>query len=301
MRARNLVTIALLLTFVQIGAGGEKYPVQLHRPAQQGDRFTYAAVGRLEENMSVSVDGETVEAEESSYRCELASSVEVLEVDKKGLPTEMRMTVFRFQKQSDDDRLALDLLGRGAVVDCKLGAEKAEFRIDGEVVSGELAEALGLMAMRLSSQPGETEDEVMGTAEPKAEGETWKIDTKKIAAALAKNGFHIGAEALRGEARLNSVAKIDGGEAKFLGIDVTVIGEGISPELPQGYAVKSGTLTNTIRRRFPTDLKKPCAGEEVDFEIVAEAEGKEAEATVNLKIQLKQSLKARYSRIAPRG
>lgn len=300
MRFRNYILFAFLLTLAHSRAQ-EKYPIQLHRPTKQGEKFSYAAVGRLAEKIDVSIDGKTTESVDSSYRCELASAIEILEVDKNGLPTSMRLTVFRFQKQTDDDALALDLLGRGTEVHCEFTAEAAKFSVGGKPVSDKVAEALGLVAMKLSSQFGETEDEVMGTKEAQAEGDTWKIDTARVAAALAKNGFHIGADALRGEASLTSVAKHEGGAAKFLGIDVTVIGEGISPELPQGYKVKSGTLTNTISRRFPTDPTLPCAGEEVSFEIVAEAEGIEAEATVNLKIHLKQSLKARYNRIAVRG
>jgi len=297
MRPRNSILLALLLTLAHSGAQ-EKFPIQLHRPAKLGEKFSYAAVGRLAEKIDVSVDGKTTENVDSAYRCELASAVEILAVDENGLPTEMRLEVFRFQKQGADEALALDLLGRGTQVHCKFTADAAEFSVAGKPVSDEVAEALGLVAMKLSSQSGETEDQVMGTKDPKAEGEAWKIDTARVAAALAKNGFHIGADALRGEARLTSVTKPAGGAAQFLSIDVTVIGEGISPELPLGYQLKSGTLTNTISRRFPTDPSLPCAGEEVSFEIVAEAEGKEAEATVNLKIHLQQSLKARYNRVA---
>lgn len=300
MRARKYFLIALFLTLAS-SRGQEAYPIRLHRPAKVGENYSYAAVGRHAEKIDVRVDGETREGVDVSYRCELASSVEISAVDENGLVTSMRLTVFRFQKQSDDDPLALDLLGRGTVVDCQFTADGDGFSVAGEAVSAEVAEALGLLAMRVSSQFGETEDELMGTPEAKAEGDCWKIDTARVAAALARNGFHISADALRGEASLTSVTRHEGGEAKFLSIDVSVTGEGISPELPQGYQLTSGTLTNTIRRRFPTDPGLPCAGEEVDFEIVAEAQGKEAEATVNLKVRLKQSLKARYNRIAARG
>jgi hypothetical protein len=297
----NILSALLFLALPLISLAREreedKYPIKLHRPATIGESYSYAAVGRLFEKIDVSVDGESTKSKDTSYRCELASKVEIVAIDGHGLPTEMVITIYRFQKQSDDDELALDLLGRGSEVHCKFTADSAEFTIAGQAVSGEVAEALGIVAMKLSSQFGETEDEVMGTAEPKGEGDTWALNTESLAAALAKNGFHISPEKLRSEAQLTSVTRPEGGEAEFLGIDVTVIGEGISPELPAGYVAKSGTLTNKISRRFPTDPTLPCAGEEVSFEIVAEAEGKEAESTVNLKIHLKQSLKARYKRI----
>ncbi|MFT4547971.1 MAG: hypothetical protein ACI8XO_004670 [Verrucomicrobiales bacterium] len=273
------------------------YPIQLHRPAVKGEAYTYAAVGRLFERIVVTIDGETAETKNESYRCELASKVEVLEVDELGLPTQLNLTVYRFQKQADDEALALDLLGRGAEILCKFSLEGAEFSVAGKKLSGEVAEALSVVAMKLSSQFGETEDQVLGTKEPKAEGDTWALNTDSLSRALARNGFHIGAEKLRSEGQLTSVTKHEGGEAEFLQVDVSIIGEGVSPELPLGYAPKSGTLTNTISRRYPTDPKLPCAGEEISFEIVAEAEGKEAESIVNLKIHVKQTLKARYSRI----
>jgi len=301
MRLCYLISIGFLILtgapISHLGAQGQKYPIKLHRPAEKGEVYSYAAVGRLFEQIDVTVDGETKESKEVSYRCELASSVKVLEVDDDGLPTEIAITIYRFQKQGDDDQLALDLLGRGSRVHAKFSAGEAEFSIAGKPVPAEVAEALGIVAMKLSSQFGETEDEVMGTALPQGEGDTWELNRESLAAALAGNGFHIAPEKLRSEGRLTSVTRAEGGEADFLLVDVTVIGEGISPELPQGYATKSGTLTNTISRRFPTDPSLPCAGEEVSFEIVAEAEGEEAESTVNLKIHLKQSLKARYNRI----
>ncbi len=298
MPSRKLSLLVLILALPQIVGAQEEYPIKLHRPATKGEAYTYAAVGRLVEKINVTVDGKTSETKNAAYRCELASRVDILEVDKNGLPTEMKTKVYRFQKPGEDDQLALDLRGRGTELHCKFAPDGDEFSVGGEPVREEVEEALGIVAMRLSSQPGETEDEVMGTKEPKAEGETWTADGDRIAAALARNGFHIGADQLRCEARLTSATKPEGGNPEFLGIDVTITGEGISPELPAGYATKSGTLTNKISRRLPTDPALPCAGEEVSFEIVAEAEGKEAESTVNLKIHLKQSLKARYNRIA---
>lgn len=298
MSLRKLSLLALLLALTPSWCGAQdRYPIKLHRPATKGEAFTYAAVGRLMEKIDVTVDGKTTETTDSAYRCELASRVDILEVDENGLPTEMTIKIYRFQKQGDDDQLALDLLARGAEVHCKFSPEGDEFTVDGEPVREEVAEALGIVAMRLSSQPGETEDEIMGTDEPKAEGETWEVDRERIAAALARNGFHIPADQLRSEARLTSATKPEGGNPEFLGVDVTITGEGISPELPGGYVTKSGTLTNTISRRLPRDPALPCAGEEVSFEIIAEAEGKEAAATVNLKVHLKQSLKARYNHI----
>ena len=297
MLSRTLSLLALILAFPQFCGAQEKYPIKLHRPAAKGESYTYAAVGRLMEKIDVTVDGETNQSKNADYRCELASRVDILEVDKNGLPTEMLIKVYRFQKQGADDPLALDLLARGTEIHCTFTADGDKFTVDGEPVSEEVEEALGIVAMRLSSQPGETEDEVMGTKEPKAEGETWKVNSERIAAALARNGFHIDADQLRSEASLSSAAKPEGGNPQFLGIDILVAGEGISPELPAGYATKSGTLTNKISRRLPTDPKLPCAGEEMSFEIVAESEGKEAESTINLKIHLKQTLKARYNRI----
>jgi hypothetical protein len=301
MPRRHLITIALFILTItpitRLGAQEQKYPIKLHRPAEEGEVYSYAAVGRLFEKIDVTVDGETTESQNDAYRCELASSVRVMEVDEHGLPTELTITIYRFQKQGEDDQLALDLLGRGTEVHAKFSAEESEFLVGGKLVSDEVAEALGIVAMKLSSQFGETEDEVMGTAQPQGEGDTWELNRESLAAALAINGFHIAPEKLRSEGRLTSVTRAEGGQAEFLGIDVTVIGEGVSPELPSGYASKSGTLTNMISRRFPTDPDLPCAGEEVSFEIIAEAEGKEAESTVNLKIHLKQSLKARYNRI----
>ena len=301
MRLKQMILVGLLVLTVipdlKLCAQERKYPIKLHRPAEQGEVYSYAAVGRLFEQIDVSVDGETKESKEEAYRCELASSVTVLQVDGDGLPTEFAITIYRFQKQGDDDQLALDLLARGSEVHAKLTEGGAEFSMGGKPVSDEVAEALGIVAMKLSSQFGETEDEVMGTAQAQAEGDTWDLNRESLAAALAVNGFHIAPEKLRSEGRLTNVTRAEGGEAEFLLIDVTVIGEGISPELPLGYTTKSGTLTNTISRRFPTDPDLPCAGEEVSFEIIAEAEGKEAESTVNLKIHLKQTLKARYNRI----
>ncbi len=88
--------------------------------------------------------------------------------------------------------------------------------------------------MKLSSQFGETEDEVMGTALPQGEGDTWELNRESLwRLRLQINGFHIAPEKLRSEGRLTSVTRAEGGEAEFLVIDVTVIGEGISPELPQ--------------------------------------------------------------------
>lgn len=298
MPTRPLILLALILSFPQLSGAQDKdkYPIKLHRPAVEGEAYTYAAVGRLMEKIDVTVDGQTTQTKHAAYRCELASRVDILKVDDKGLPTEMLIKVYRFQKQAEDEELALDLLGRGSEIHCKFTADGDTFTVGDKPVSEEIEEALGIVAMRLSSQSGETEDEIMGTGEPKSEGDTWAISSDSIATALARNGFHIAPEKLRTEARLTSATKPEGAQPKFLGIDVTIIGEGISPELPAGYQLKSGTLTNKISRRLPTDPKLPCAGEEVEFEIAAEAEGKEADATINLKIHLKQSLKARYNR-----
>ena len=263
---RRLTLLALILALPQLSraqeeapaaAEAEKYPVKLHRPAAAGEAYTYAAVGRLTEKIDVSIDGETTVANHDAYRCELASRVEILKVDEKGLPTETLIKVYRFQKQADDEKLALDLLGRGTEIHCKFAAAGDTFTVDGKKVSDEVEEALAIVALRLSAQSGETDDEVMGTTEPKAEGDTWALDADSLAGALARNGFHILPGRLRTEATVTSATKAAGAQPQFLGVDMTIVGEGISPELPAGYQLKSGTLTNEISRRLPTDPKTP--------------------------------------------
>ena len=300
MSLRHTIPLLLTLAFPHFVGAQDKgsYDILLHRPTIDGEAFTYAAVGRMVEKIDVTIDGKTTESSHSNYRCELASRVDIITVDDKGLPAEALIKVYRFQKQRQDDPVALDLLGRGTEILCKFFPAGDTFSIDGEAVSEEIEEALNIVAMRISAQSGETDDEVLGTKEPKSEGDTWTLNTNSISAALARNGFHILPQSLRTEGQLTSATKLEGTNPEFLGVDITIVGEGISPELPSGYLTKSGTLTNKISRRLPTDPKLPCAGEEVEFEIVAEAEGKEAESTVNLKIHLKQTLKARYNRIA---
>ena len=86
----------------EVEVAKQTYPIKLHRPAVKGEAYSYAAVGRLVEKISVTVDGETTESKDAAYRCELASRVEVLEVDENGLPTELMIKVYRFQKQGDE-------------------------------------------------------------------------------------------------------------------------------------------------------------------------------------------------------
>jgi len=279
----------------------ETYKVVLHRPAKVGEVYSYSAVGRMYRQIDVTVDSKTAESSYAEYQCQLASSVEILNVGESGLPTEMKISVFRFQKQSEGDRLALDLLGRGSVIHYKITPEGEEFLVGGEPVREGITEALSMMAMKLSSLPGATDDSVMGVKEPKAEGEKWAIDNALVAAALAKNGFHIHPGALRADAQLSGVTKPGADETGFISVQVNMVGEGISPELPKGYALKSGKLTNHINRRLPLDLDTQSGDEEASFEIIADAEGTEAESKVGLKIHLRQSIKARYNRVAVKG
>jgi hypothetical protein len=91
-------------------------------------------------------------------------------------------------------------------------------------------------------KPGSaTDDEVFGTKEPKAFGESWPINAKLGSEDVKKSGIEVSPEHLNGRTELVGKERI--GEADCLSVRGELVASGVAlKDLPGGATVDEGTM-----------------------------------------------------------
>jgi hypothetical protein len=100
-------------------------------------------------------------------------------------------------------------------------------------------------------KPGSaTDDEVFGTKEPKAFGESWPINAKLAAEDAKKSGIEVSPEHLNGRTELVGKGRI--GEADCLNVRTELAASGVAlKDLPAGATVDEGAMQATIAGCVP--------------------------------------------------
>jgi len=174
----RLFVVALLTSTVLLG---QKYEVHLSPRNHAGDVFLYA--GKATRFQQVSIAGQTMKQEEVSV--ELEARAEVLDVDASGEPVRVALTVSKFTMS--ENGATSEALKPGSVVLVDGGAEDP-VALKGGKISVEARKAFDVVYT--PHKPGSaTDDDVFGTKEPKAFGESWPINAKFASEDAKKSRF----------------------------------------------------------------------------------------------------------------
>jgi hypothetical protein len=177
----DLLRLVALLTPIVLLA--QKYEVHLSPRNRVGDVFLYTGKGtKLQQ---VSTAGQIVKQEEIS--AEFEGRVEVLEVDASGEPVGLALTVSKFTTLEDGK--TSEVLKPGSIVVVDGGAENPVALRDGQI-SDDARRAFAIVYT--PHKPGSpTDDDILGSKEPRAFGESWPINAKLAVEDAKKSGIEI--------------------------------------------------------------------------------------------------------------
>jgi hypothetical protein len=247
MRSLRLLVAALLASIV---LQGQNYELHLSPRDRAGDVFLYSASGTR--SQQVSVAGQIMKQEEISV--EFEGRAEVLDVDASGEPVRVALTVSKFTKS--ENGATSELLKPSSVVLVDGGA-KNPVALKGEKISDDARKAFEVVYS--PHKPGSaTDDDIFGTKEPKAFGDSWPINAKLASEDARKSGIEISPENLKGRTEL--VGKDRVGEADCLSVRAELVATDVAlDDLPAGATVDAGTMLAKFSGCVPiagTSLRK---------------------------------------------
>ncbi|HEY3357458.1 MAG TPA: hypothetical protein VGQ83_29680 [Polyangia bacterium] len=287
MRSTSSLVLALWLLAQAPAAlaADDAYAVKLSRPAKAGDRYRVVTKGKTRKQQRAVKAGQEVSNSDEAMDVELTAAATVVAVDGRALPVRVSYQVERCQKAAKGETREVVGRGRTIVVEHKNG--KTVFTVDGEVATGDTAEALGVVLTAREPDTA-TDDDIFGTRERRRVGDEWRINGDAAARDLAGRGLKIGGADIAGTARLEGVRKQDG--VKALEVSARLRVDRVQMPLPPGMQVDKASVEASFAGLFPVDtlstrrladrlqmkvalamrMKNPGAGEEMVVEAMME-------------------------------
>jgi hypothetical protein len=243
------VTVASTSTSTT-GQAAERHRIVLHRPHAVGDRAEGTFRARSDTSQSVTVDGQTVDNEVEAIDITLVAEMVIREVNAQGKATRTELTV----RQCTSDTFAShELLPQGSVIVVTAAPPPAAGAITlvGGTLTEEQEERLDLVLSTSVSQIND--DDVFGSDEPRAVGESWSIDSELAARALSKiDKLTFTADALSGGTLFTGIDTVDGVPCQR--VEATMRAQRFDLSgLPESAVVESASVEMQMNAALPVD------------------------------------------------
>jgi hypothetical protein len=234
----------------------QTYEVHLSPRNRAGDAFLFSSKGTR--SQQVSIAGQIMKQEDVS--AEFEARVEILDVDASGEPVRVAFTVSKFTKPNDGATVELLKPGSVVLVD---GSAEDPVSLKGGTISDEARKAFGVIYS--PHRPGSaTDNDVFGTKEPKAFGESWPINAKLASEDLKESGIEISPDHLEGRTEL--VGKDRLGDTDCLSVRTELAASGVAMKgLPAGATSEEGTMQATFAGCVPIAGTSSRKGIEMTF------------------------------------
>jgi hypothetical protein len=178
----------------------QTYPIRLAPAVHPGDKYSISTTGSRLQQYSITKDGRAGQNQIAGYEVAFAGRVEVIEVDQKGEAIRNFFTVDKFTRT--EQGITTELLKPGTVIieDSRLD-KRSRISLKDGVIDDIGREAFETVAP--PHRPGApTDDEIFGTPESKAIGESWAINTALASEDLKGSGVSVRPEQLSGRVPL---------------------------------------------------------------------------------------------------
>jgi hypothetical protein len=247
----------------------QKYPIRFSGNDKAGQKYSLTATCENSQQINLKMGGR-VEREGEDFRVALEAQVEILEVDSRGEPFRLTFTVSKLTKT--DVRATTELLKPGAIVDVD-GSKAEPYSLRGGSMPDNVREAFEMFHTNNKPNRPNSDDDIFGTTEPKAVGESWSINSAAAAKDLAADSpMVITAERLSGKMTVISVDQIQG--ASCLNTNGELKGDGITLKTPPpGVDMKEGSMSMKFGGCFPVDRSQHSHRHHGDMEVRLRGEG----------------------------
>jgi len=200
--------------------------------------------------MEMQMNGESVQNKSQTLSGSIKTVVTILEVDEDGLPTKQEHVVKSFSGKADDS--AIEGISEGTKIMVELGEDEVTtYSVDGKPAETPLDELLDTL-ITVSADDSD-DDAILGTDEPKAVGDEWKVDADELLESMQDSGMEIEADSVDGKATVVSKVDTPVGEALEVKAEIKVnLAKGPIP-VPMDF--EEAKLAVTMTGHLPIDQK----------------------------------------------
>jgi hypothetical protein len=255
MRASNSflkrsVVASLALMFFAAAAHAQDYKIKLARPDKVGDEFITTVTTKSDQSTDATINGQAQPVKNDAFTAKLHGVLKVLAVSEKGGgATKVTCKVDTLTKDG------AEFYPAGTVITAERTGEKSVFTIDGDKVDDDKATVLDAVISLESPDRASNDDEQLGTDKPQKVGDTWPIDSGKVAKEISDSGLPITGDEIKGQSKLVEVKKIN--DTEVMVIETIITGDGLKGTLGDGSVISGGSLSGKVISTLPTDGTSP--------------------------------------------
>jgi hypothetical protein len=282
----------------------KQYEVKITRPLKVGQKYKLTADGALLRQVTLRAEGQEKKQPEEGFGVRLEGTVEVLAVDDVGEESKVSCTVEKCTRISPEGET--ELLPKGKVLIAEGQKKDTKFTLqDGTPLAEGASEALELV-ISLDTGDTLTDDDLFGTREKKAVGDTWPVAPE----AVSKDAERVGVVVRPGD--VDGLFKLDGME-KAEGVDCLRLSGSLKMKkltrradendddsgLPEGFVVTGGSMEARYSGLFPVDASVGSLAESVSMTFVTDIKGKAGpgntqDVTVRNRVQRAGEMKRKF-------
>ncbi len=259
-----------------------KFRIVLFRKATVGERVHLSRTVSDLTSQRVIQNGKVVKNQTLRQHVEFEAVTEVLSVTAKGRPSRTRYTIKRFAARMG--RGMKPVFKPGTVLTAQRGskAERAITSSSGPLSKEQLAAAKLVISLRKSRA---NDQEIFGTSEPRAIGESWPINSKRGKQSMEEEGI-AKLRSLNGKTTLVAERQVEGVPClEVLGrmeADIEHL-----PGLPKDTKVVRGKLRARLTGLFPIDPKllPPKKTSSMTFDVVSRTTSSKGMVELHLSTQ----------------
>jgi len=178
------------------------------------------------------------------------------------------------------DGKTVELLPKGAKLASKPDGKEWQYELEGKPVSEEVSDALHTLLGRTVGGP--TDDEIFGTKQPRAVGESWNVDVNHLP---PDEHIAFNPEGASGSMRFVGVRKVGETDCLDLQADLSVPSVSLKG-LPEGAKVRSASMTGKFAGLFPADIKlaSPSQSMVIDVKLQMEVAAPQGAVVVDMTV-----------------
>jgi hypothetical protein len=232
----------------------QRYEIRLTRPQKAGDRYDVAKQGTAKRIMVVSGPAGELRRVEHALAIELEATVTILKVDDQGRPLKKSLAVRRCRVTENGK--VTEPVGSGKVIIAQSRGGRTEISLESGDLSKPARAALDVVVATYSGGPAD--DEIFGTAQPRAVGESWPISAAAAAKDAAARDIAIREDDIQGRMRLVRIEKQGPRTALRLAATMDIRGFTLKKmKLPDGVAIDTARATAVYDALVPIDPALP--------------------------------------------
>jgi len=249
MHTARLLMLVATIAFVCATAAAQEYPIKLDRPVTVGDRTTRSTTITGKLHIVAKDANATLDDRTTTYTIDYAAEITVLAVDSTGYVTKDTHRIVKCRRFQGD--VSTDYFQPGALVTASFENGQEVFTKDAQPVTPQQA---GILRTIITLNPyAPTEDQILGTTEPRKVGDVWPVNatllTQDVAGEMPKGPTY------SGKAQLVGLVPVSGVDCLEIRIDVS--NSSFAPMAPRGVTVVSGASNLTATSDYPVDTTMP--------------------------------------------